>query len=49
MMYVTRTYVQGYRNKDKNGKIGLRYLYSAENENACETLVIFLFKNLPAK
>lgn len=41
-------YVQGFRNKDKNGITGFTYLYSLENLNACETLVISLFKILPA-
>ena len=35
--------------KDRNGKIGLRYLYSVENKNACEPVMISLFKNLFAK
>ena len=42
-------YVQGYRNKDKNGRTGFTYLYSLENLNACEALVISVFTNLPAK
>ena len=41
-------YVQGFRNKDKNGITGFTYLHSLENLNACETLVISLFKILPA-
>lgn len=46
---VIKMYVQGYRNKDKNGRTGFTYLYSLENLNVCETLVISLFKILPAK
>lgn len=35
--------------KDRNGKIGLKYLRNVENENACEPLMISLFKIVPAK
>lgn len=35
--------------RDINGKICLRYLYNVENKNTCESLMISLFKNVPAK
>lgn len=46
---VVGVYVQGYRDKDRNGKIGMRDSYNVENENTCEPLIISLFKNLSAK
>lgn len=48
-MCILRVHVQGHGDKDRNGKIGLKYLRNVENENACEPLMISLFKIVPAK
>lgn len=48
-MCVIRVYVPDCTVKIEMEKICLRYLYNVENKNTCESLMISLFKNVPAK